>query len=268
MKPTLKSNRLSNLPRIAFNIFPLLQSVFNRKAVAAAALTFLLGLDSTHAAPISVPNASFESPGSPQSTSTNVNLVPGWVFNVKGGSQFGVGSVASNYALPGTSSGSEYATINNDWPNVTDTITSAASLGTITPLTTYTLTVAVGNENKSDSSLYGAPGPVSFSLLANGVSFATKTVPNGSVANGTFQDFTLSYTTPSSGSVIGDSLEIQLATLPEQGTAYQPAFDNVRLDAEVEAPAVVPEPSTWALFASGLLTLWWMMRRQRALQTV
>jgi len=268
MKPTLKSNRLSNLPRVAFNIFPSLQSVFYRKAVAAAVLTFLLGLDSTHAAPISVPNASFESPGSPQSTSTNVNLVPGWVFNVKGGSQFGVGSVASNYALPGTSSGSYYATINNDWPDVTDTITSAASLGTITPLTTYTLTLAIGNENKSDSSLYGAPGPVSFSLLANGVVFATKTVPNGSVANGTFQDFTLAYTTPSSGSIIGDSLKIQLATLPEEGTAYQPAFDNVRLDAVVEAPAVVPEPSTWALLGSGLLTLWWMMRRQRALQTV
>ena len=45
-------------------------------------------------------------------------------------------------------------------------------------------------------------------------------------------------------------------------------FDNVRLDAVVEAPAVVPEPSTWALLGSGLLILGWMMRRRRALQTV
>jgi len=265
MNPTLKSVNPTRFPRLALQFFPPLRPAFNRKAVVAAALAFMLGVDPSHAVPVSVPNASFESPGSPQSTSTNVNLVPGWVFNMKAGSQFGVGSITSNYASPGTSSGSEYATINNDWPDVTDTITSAASLGTITPLTTYTLTVAIGNENKSDSSLYGAPGPVSFSLLANGVVFATETVPNGSVANGTFQDFTLSYTTPSSEPIVGDSLEIQLATLPEEGTAYQPAFDNVRLDAVVDDPPVVPEPSTWALLASGMLTLAWVMRRQRAL---
>jgi hypothetical protein len=267
MNPTLKTVSLTRFPRLALQIFPPLRPAFNRKAVAAMAMAFMLGIHPTHAVPVSVPNASFESPGSPQSTSTNVNLVPGWVFNVKNGSQFGVGSIASKFSLPGTSSGSEYATINNDYPDVTDTITSAASLGIITPLTTYTLTLAIGNENQSDSSLYGAPGPVSFSLLANGVVFATKTVPNGSVANGTFKDFTLTYTTTTSASIIGDTLKIQLATLPEEGTAYQPAFDNVRLDALVEAPPVVPEPSTWALLASGLITLGWLMRRQRAWQT-
>jgi hypothetical protein len=97
--------------------------------------------------------------------------------------------------------------------------------------------------------------------LANGVAFATDTVPNGSVTNGTFQDFTLSYTTPASSSIIGDSLEIQLATLPEQGTAYQPAFDNVRLDANVMA---APEPSTWALMGFGGLALSWLMRRKQS----
>jgi hypothetical protein len=267
MNTTLKSVGLTRFPRRTLKIFPPLRPAFNRKIAAALALVFMLGIDPSHAVPVIIPNASFESPGSAQSTSSNVNLVSGWVFNVKGGSQFGTGSIASNYSVAGTSSGSYYATINNDWPDVTDTITSAASLGTITALTTYTLTLAIGNENKSDSSLYGAPGNLSFSLLANGVVFATETVPNGSVANGTFKDFTLSYTTPGSASIIGDSLKIQLATLPEEGTAYQPAFDNVRLDAVVEDQPVVPEPSTWALLASGLLTLRWVMRRQRALQT-
>jgi len=268
MNPTLKSDGLTRFPRLSLKIFPPLQPAFNWKVVAAAALTFMLGTHPTHAVPVSVPNASFESPSSPQSTSTNFNLVPGWVFNVKGGSQFGVGSIASNFASPGTSSGSEYATINNDSPGVTDTITSAASLGTITPLTTYTLTVAIGNNKQSDSTLYGAPGNVSFSLLANGAVFATQTVLNGTVPNGTFEDFTLTYTAPSSGSIIGDSLKIQLATLPEEGTAYNPAFDNVRLDAAIEPPPVVPEPSTWALLASGTLTLYWRIYRRRALQTV
>jgi hypothetical protein len=233
----------------------------NKNKVSSAAIALLLSALAANATPVTVPNASFESPTSPAVTSTNFNLVPGWVFNVKDGSQFGTGSIASKFTSAGTSSGSDYAVINNDYPNVTDTITSAASLGTITPLTTYTLTVAIGNETQSDSSLYGAPGPVSFSLLANGVAFATDTVPNGSVTNGTFQDFTLSYTTPASSSIIGDSLEIQLATLPEQGTAYQPAFDNVRLDANVMA---APEPSTWALMGFGGLALSWLMRRKQS----
>jgi hypothetical protein len=230
------------------------------RAMATTAVLMLSTL-AVHATPVTVPNASFESPSSPASTSTNFNLVSGWVFNVKDGSQFGTGSIASKYSSAGTSSGNNYATINNDFPGVTDTITSAASLDTITPLTTYTLTIAVGNENQSDTSLYGAPGNVSFSLLANGVAFATKTVPNGSVANGTFADFTLTFATPSSGSIIGENLEIQMATLPETGTAYQPGFDNVRLNETVMA---VPEPTISALMASGVLILCWLMRRRHA----
>lgn len=116
---------------------------------------------------------------------------------------------------------------------------------------------------QSDSSLYGAPGNVSFSLLANGVAFATNTVNNGTVPNGTFENFLLSFTTPTSGSIIGDNLTLQLATLPEQGTAYKGVFDNVSLDATPEAPPVVPEPSTSALVAAGWLTLWWLIKRQK-----
>ncbi len=245
------------------NIYSLV-SIAPPKAAATLAI-FILSALAADATPITIPNYSFETPSSQVATSTNFNILPGWVFNVKGGSQFGTATISLNYANPGTSTGRFYATINNDWPNVTDTITSAASLGTITPLTEYTLTVAIGNENKSDSSLYGAPGNVAFSLLANGVVFATETVPNGTVPNGSFEDFTLSYSTPASASIIGDDLTLQLATLPEQGTAYQPAFDNIRLDAtQIDPPAVVPEPSTWSLLLSGALTLGWLMRRRRA----
>ena len=213
-----------------------------------------------NATPITVPNASFELPSSPTQTSSNFNIVPGWVFNIQDGSAFGVASISSNFSSPGALAGNDYAFINNDYPNVTDTMTSATSLGTITANTTYTLTFAIGNRN--GNGLYDNPGNVSVSLLANGVPFATDTVTNGTVPNGTFEDFTLTYTTPSSGSIIGDNLKIQFASLPEQGTAYQPGFDNVTLN-ETAVP-VVPEPKTSILLVPGGLALWWLMRRKRA----
>lgn len=195
-------------------------------------------------------------------TSTNPNIVTGWVFNVNGGSAYGTEAISSNFASAGTSSGNNCAFINNDDPGVTDTITSAASLATITGQTEYTLTIAIGNPKPNDSSLYGSPGNVSFSLLANGVAFATKTVTNGTVPNGTFEDFTLTFTTPSSGSIIGENLEIQMAALPEQNSAYQPAFDNVRLD-DTAVIVAVPEPATWALLVFSAPALCWLMRRRQ-----
>jgi hypothetical protein len=188
----------------------------NLKSNLATALVLMLSAFAANATPIAVPNGSFESPGSATQTSTNTGILTGWVFNVKGGSAYGSESISSNFFTTGASTGSYAAFINNDWPDVTDTITSAASLGTIAPLTTYTLTLALGNRKTSDTSLYGSPGNISFSLLANGVAFATETVNNGTVSNGTFQDFTLTYTTTASSPIIGETLKLQLATLPEQ----------------------------------------------------
>ena len=230
----------------------------HRNKTTATALVFMLTILAANATPITVPNASFESPSTPVQTSTNPDIVPGWVFNVQGGSAYGTAAISSNFTSPGTSSGNNYAFINNDDPGVTDTLTSAASLGTITGLTTYTLTVAIGHRN--GTGLYDNPGNVSFSLLANGVPFTTQEVTNGTVPNGTFEDFTLTYSTPSSGSIVGENLEIQMATLPEENNAYQPGFDNVRLSDTI---MVVPEPKTWALLASGVIALFWRLRRDK-----
>jgi hypothetical protein len=214
--------------------------------------TFPLRAQTTLTTSIDVPNASFELPGSPAQTSNNANVLPGWVFDVQGGSQYGSMTFHSaNFSSAGAASGNNYATINNDYPGVTDTLSSSASLATIEPLTTYTLNVAIGNRN--GTGLYDDPGNVSFSLLANGVPFATQEITNGTVPNGTFDDFTLTYLTPASGSIIGDNLTIQLATLPEQGTAFQAGFDNITLEeTTVEA---VPEPATSILLVFGSASL-------------
>ena len=226
-----------------------LHSLIYRNLLPIVAL--LLSPLAVNAALIDVPNASFEASSSTMQTSTNVNIASGWIFNVKGGSAFGTSSIASNFTSTDAASGSDYAFINNDFPNVTDTITSAASLGTITADTTFTLTVAIGNRN--GTGLYDDPGNVSFSLLTNGVAFATQTVGNGTVPNGTFEDFTLTYTTPSSSAIIGENLTIQLATLPQQGGAYQAAFDNVTLDETTISAA--PEPAISILLLAGSIAL-------------
>ena len=224
-----------------------------------AALFF--AASAAHGQIITVPNASFESPSSPAQTSKSPNIIPGWVFDVQGNSQYGTMTTHSaNFTSSGTSSGNNYATINNDYPGVTDTLTSAESLGTITPVTQYTLTVAIGN--RVGTGLYDDPGNVTINLLANGVPFATQEITNGTVPNGTFEDFSLTYTTSNSDSIIGESLEIQMTTLPEESNAYQAGFDNVRLDASPVIAA--PEPTTWVLLASGILALGWLKRWQRS----
>jgi hypothetical protein len=237
-------------------------------SIKALTALSLLGLSAVlaQATPITIPNASFESPASPAQSSTNTSLIPGWTFNVNGdGSYFGTLAISSNFNSPGASSGSDAAFINNDYPNVTDTITSAASLTTIAPLTQYTLSVAVGNVKGSDSSLYNAPGNISLSLLANGKAIATEQVSNGTVPNGTFEDFSLTYTSPASGTVIGENLTLQLAALPESGSAYKPVFDNVALDALTLDPPAVPEPATFPMVILGLLALGRVLHRRRSL---
>jgi hypothetical protein len=231
--------------------------------ITFAVMAAILSGVAAEATPITVPNASFESPTSPSETATNPTLIAGWVFNVKGGSEYGTEAISNHFSSRGASLGSNAAFINNDALDVTDTITSASSLGTIAPLTTYTLTLAIGNHN--GTALYDNPGNVSFSLLANGVAFATQTVTNGTVPEGTFEDFTLTYTTPSSSSIIGDNLTIQIATLPQTGSAFQPAFDNVTLDALTLDPPAVPEPGTVSMVALGLIALAAVMLLRRVL---
>jgi len=222
--------------------------------ITAAAASFIFGSLAAVAVPVNVPNASFETPGNPITSTSNDNLVQGWVFSTSNSDLFGTAALNLNFQGTGAADGSRYAFIDNSG-KTQETITSASSLGVITPLTTYTLTVAVGNVKPSDALAYGSPGNVSFSLLANGVAFATQTVSKGTVPNATFEDFSLTYITPATGSIIGENLTIQLASQNSSGGDYDAAFDNVTLDA-------IPEPTSVALLAAGALLLFCVIRRR------
>jgi hypothetical protein len=91
------------------------------KITFAAMAAMLSGL-AAQATPITVPNASFETPTSPSEIATNPNLITGWVFNVKGGSYYGTEAISGHFSSAGASTGSNAAFINNDDPSVTDTI--------------------------------------------------------------------------------------------------------------------------------------------------
>jgi hypothetical protein len=238
-----------------------LKKSFVEGAITAALL--FIGLLTADADSIYIPNASFELSG-PAQTSTDPNIAPGWVFTVQGGSAYGIGAISSKFSSLGTSTGSNYAFINNDYPNVSDTITTSAPLGVITADTTYTLTVAVGNPN--GKGLYAETGNFGIGLTANGSVFALDPVANGSIANGTFQDISYSFTTPIDASYAGQNLGIVLASAPETDNAFQPSFDNVRLDATDLSAA--PEPKTWALFMLGAGALYWLLRRKRTVAAV
>ena len=53
------------------------------RKITFAAMAVMLSALAANATPITIPNASFETPTSPTQTSTNPNIVSGWVFNVK-----------------------------------------------------------------------------------------------------------------------------------------------------------------------------------------
>jgi hypothetical protein len=180
---------------------------------------------SASADPVDVPNASFETSSSGGGwTYNNPDTISDWTFDAPAGSAYGQLWLVF-FNSPGTSSGNQSAFIDNTSPAEEAFLTSDASLGTITADTTYTLTVAVGNADLNNPSLETGPlvfdpigdtppAGVTLALLANGQPFAIDPIPAGLVASGTWQDFTLSYTTTDTDPIVGEQLTIQLGTQP------------------------------------------------------
>jgi hypothetical protein len=121
-----------------------------------------------------------------------------------------------------------------------------------------------------------APAGATLALLANGQSFAIDSIPAGSVASGSWQDFSFSYTTTDSDPVVGEQLSLQLETESDSGEPEEASFDNVRLDASASdngsggigvgdgdngsGLGTTPEPPGWGLLGLGGLALGALMR--------
>jgi hypothetical protein len=231
--------------------------------------------ESASAQIITVPNFSFETPADTSATvpyhilgTTNstgaTDPLTDWNYTTNNVRGYGV-VATSTLTTPGTSQGSQAAYLQVYNGGNFGTLTTANSLGVITPFTLYTLTVAVG----APATFTGSPatggvttagktaGEAIFGLTGNGTIFASQSVAPNLVSQGTLVDYTVTFTTGASGGDIGKALGISLESLKDDypgnvDPGYESdIFDNVRLT----AVSTIPEPSTYAMIGLGLLSL-------------
>lgn len=202
------------------------------------------------AAPVTVPNFSFEDPDYADGLFT-INMVPNWtVLNPSDqpnlvGAQIDpqdveyAGSTGNNAALPGTAHGGQMGLLKLEvTPNPRSaSLVSAAALATVADNTRYTLTVAVGRRAIPNRQPYDA----TIELLVNNVVAATLTTNGSSLAQGTFTDFSTSFATSPGDPRTGGSLTVRLThSKPiDVYNVFVCDFDNVR----VEATALPPPAS-------------------------
>jgi hypothetical protein len=173
----------------------------------------------------------------------NFGPIPGWTLTGSGGS-WQPSSVYLNLPLP---DGNIVAYSNGG--------SISQTLGvSLLPDSTYTLSVFVGDRLDNRTTSY------SLSLLAGSTTLCTFGGMNAAITPGTFADETCSY--QSGASMPSGDLSI---VLKSGGTQID--FDNVSLDV---ASVAVPEPSSMALLAAGLLCAallsGYLKARQRAQQ--
>ena len=212
------------------------------------------------AAPIVVPNFSFEKPDVPDGGA--VAGVESWTFIGNGGAVAGIhdqlddqyaGATDNLSPLPGSGLGNQNAFIQIT-PAATDLFGRlfVEGLGTVEAGMKYELAVALGNRLDADA------GTVTLMLTVDGSSVASLVVPESSVSEGTFADFSVGFSTllvgdPNVGGELGVELRMDVSG---SGPVVQGNFDNVRVE------ATVPEPGTFVVLAVGGVAM--LIRRRNA----
>ena len=209
------------------------------------------------AAPITVPNFSFEAPEAVDGDS--VYPPTGWTPGGSGYNQFGVtdfdnssyhGSHGDNAPLPGTAHGGQAASIGIQSLMSVGHLTSSSGLGLVADNTVYRLTVALGNALN-----FAHPDTSTIQLLVDGAVVSSRSMAATAIPDGTFTDFSTSFTTaavsdPRTGGMLAIRLQVSSSNPSFETGDWHTDFDNVRLDA-----TPVPEPSTLLLAAGALVGL-------------
>ncbi len=216
-------------------------TLFAVVALLTSATAVRAGID------IPVANFSFESEAVGTSNYQYGGLT-GWTINGSAGPQnfIDTGSYGSGATLPGTAQGVQAAFINGG--------DIYQDVGKLLANTTYTLTVAAGNQPGYGPGSTGAIGLVNGST-DGGTALGTFTsIAQPALPTSTFADFTFTATT--GGSVSGD-----LTIVLKLSSYQQVDFDNVRLSASSQS---TPEPASLAVWgvviAGGIL----VARRRKA----
>ncbi|MGI9432319.1 MAG: hypothetical protein ACR2PQ_08905 [Myxococcota bacterium] len=237
----------------------------NARAILLA--TFVLATSgATGAAPISVPNPSFEDPDLADGTRANaLNFdtvtVPGWASSfagppVSGGGledpsdlQF-AGATGNASPLPGTAQGSQATFLQGTLASNSQSFSTTLPVAILEADTTYTLTVAIGNPLDSE------PGDVLLEFIADGSRTAETVIPAGTLPDGTFTDHELVLVLAPGDPLDGAELDLRVRQEQTENALQTVYFDHVRLE-----DTAVPEPVASALLAIGFAVLAGAARR-------
>ncbi|MEO7099299.1 MAG: PEP-CTERM sorting domain-containing protein [Luteolibacter sp.] len=230
----------------------------------AFATAFASAAISAQAASVLIINHSFESPTLADVANTNsgagTGVFNGWNYVTQNGASFedfGIenpgGGAYTGAAGNGTLSGANginVAYLNQDNSGLFTGIFQ--NVGSLQANTQYTMTIAVGQRldrvnGSVEFGLYGATTGAT-NIWSTGTVLSTAT--NVSTTNGTFQDFSVTFTT---GAVVSNDLYVAARFTETGANLIQASLDNVRLDA-------VPEPSVALLGGLGMVGL---LRRRR-----